>query len=91
MTKAEKKYVIAYTHAQARHFAQTMGWQRAEWVFASHPMILKGLYGVVLYDVRAPRYSPTPTESRKMADLRTEVDIALTSGRITKANVVNLP
>jgi hypothetical protein len=91
MTKAEKKYVLAWTHAQARHYAQTMGWKREEWVFVSHTAMLKGLYGIVLYQVRAPSYHATRGEAAKMEDLLREVEIGLTSGRIAKSNVVNLP
>ena len=91
MIKAEKKYVVAYTHAQARHFAQSMNWKRDEWGFVSHPAILKGLHGIVLYDVRAPRYKPTQPEAAKYADIREMITEGVESTRIAKLNVVNLP
>ena len=91
MVKAEKKLVVAYTHAQARHFAQSMDWTRDEWIFLSHPEQLKGFHSILVYDVRAPKYKPSTRESSKMVDMQSALLIGSTSGRIVRINVVNLP
>lgn len=91
MVKAEKKFILAYTHPQARHYAQSMDWKRDEWVFLSHPAMLKGMHSIVLYDVRTPKFKANAAEASKMTATRHEVDIAVTSGRIVRVNVVNLP
>jgi epoxyqueuosine reductase QueG len=90
MTKAEKKYVVAFTHAQARHFASTMDWKRSEWEFLSKPEQLKGLHSIILYDVRTPGYKPNPNETAKMDEMRYAIVVAQNSQRIAKTNVVNL-
>lgn len=95
MVRSEKKYLIAWTHAQAGHYARMMNWKRSEWEYVSmagmHAEKLRGKYGVVLYDVRAPRYRPTQVEAEKMEHLRSIIQPMLDSGRIIKLNVVNLP
>lgn len=93
MTKAEKKYVVAWTHAQARHFAQSMDWARSEWEYVNpkSPERLLGLYNVVLYEVRAPRYQPNAVERRDMDYFWEVVRPMLDSTRIARHNVVNLP
>lgn len=93
MTKAEKKFVIAWTHAQARHFAQTMDWTRSEWHYIeprAHEKML-GLYNILVYDVRAPRYRPTQIEAENMDRMQAQLQIMALSGRIARINVVNLP
>ena len=94
MIRSEKKYVLAWTHKQALHFARSMmGWARSEWQFVdAKGDALRGLYGVVLYDIRAPRYQPSLNDRENMERCRREiVDPGLQSGRIVKINVVNLP
>jgi hypothetical protein len=93
MTRAEKKLVLAWTHAQARHFAQSMEWTRAEWTFIGPGQDEKamGLYDVILFDVRAPRYLPTEVERDKMERTREHLQVNISCGRIAKLNVVNLP
>jgi hypothetical protein len=94
MTKAEKKYVVAYTHAQARHFAQSMGWVRSEWEYVNprNPKpSLAGMYNLIVYNVRAPRYTPIQGEEPAMERLQTELQIMVQSGRIARLNVANLP
>ena len=93
MTHSEKKIVLAWTHAQALHYAKSMGWARSEWSFIKpgDEYRIKGLYGIILYDVRAPRYKPTAQESERMERTRLEITIAQSSGRIAHTNVVNLP
>jgi hypothetical protein len=91
MVKAEKKFVVAYTHAQARHFAESMDWARAEWAYVSHPAQLDGMHSILVFDVRAPKYKPSLRESSKMADMQSALLVASTSGRIARINVANLP
>lgn len=95
MVRSEKKYLIAWTHAQAGHYARMMGWKRNEWEYVSMSgepgYKLRGMYGIVVYDVRAPRYRPTRIEADKMDELRANIQPMLDSGRIIKLNVVNLP
>lgn len=93
MTKSEKKFVVAWTHAQARHFAQSMDWTRSEWDFANprSPERLLGLYNIVLYEVRAPRYRPSIVEQRDMDYFWECVRPMMDSARIARHNVVNLP
>ena len=94
MTKSEYKYVLAWTHAQALHFARTMEWKRSEWRYvgpSQSPEGMKGMYGIVLYEVRAPRYNATPIERDRMERTLAEIAIIQNSGRIIKTNVVNLP
>lgn len=92
MVKSEKKYVVAWTHAQARHFAQSMDWARSEWTFVDprYPERMQGLYGVILYEVRAPRYRPTEQEHAHMEEFWLRVRPMIESGR-GRLNVVNLP
>jgi len=84
--------VVAWTHAQARHFAQTMEWQRSEWEYVNprYPERMQGLYNVLLYEVRAPRYRPTQQEDVNMIRFWERVRPMIESGR-GKLNVVNLP
>lgn len=94
MIKAEKKYVVAYTHPQAKHFAQSMGWVRSEWEYVNprNPKpSLAGMYNLLVYDVRAPRYTPIGGEAADMERLQAELQIMVNSGRIARLNVVNLP
>lgn len=91
MKKSEMKLVLAYTHAQALHFAKTMQWARSEWRMIRDKRDLLGICDVVLYDLRAPRYAPTKSEQARMETLRHEVEIMQVSGRIMRSNVVNLP
>lgn len=93
MTRAEKKYIVAYTHAQARHFAQTMDWVRSEWEYVNprNPKpSLAGMYNLVVYDVRAPRYTPIAGEAPAMERLQAELQIMQSAGRIVRLNVVNI-
>lgn len=95
MTKSEYKYVLAWTHAQALHFARTMEWKRSEWRYVGPGdggvERLKGMHTVILYEVRAPRYNATPIERDRMERILAEIAIMQNSGRIIKTNVVNLP
>lgn len=91
MTRAEKKYIVAWTHAQAKHFAHTMRWKCDEWIFVTDLERMKGLYGILLYDVRAPRYTPTKREIARMEAIQREVQIMNSAGRIARLDVVNLP
>lgn len=90
MVKSELKLVLAWTHAQALHFAKSMEWQRSEWRLVRDSRDLKGMYGIVLYDLRAPRYTPSIPERHRMEPLRAEIEIMQNSGRIVRTNVVNL-
>jgi hypothetical protein len=91
MVRSDHKLVVAWTHAQARHFAKSMDWTRAEWTFVRDARDLLGKYGMVVYDVRAPRYKPLPVELNRMEDIQEGVLVGTASGRIVKLNVVNLP
>lgn len=88
MTRSEKKYVMAPEHKHARHYAESMEWKRSEWEYLSRPDQLKGLYGVVLYDIRVPGMR----RNVRMAayELRDAVIEAQEAGRIVRTNVVNL-
>jgi predicted hydrolase (HD superfamily) len=92
MTRAEKKYVIAWTYAQAKHYAQSiMRWKCDEWVYVNDTYRLRGLYGILMYDVRAPRYEPEKHEIARMEAIQQETQIMNSAGRIARLNVVNLP
>lgn len=94
MTRAEKKYTVAWNYAQAKYFAKSMDWIRAEWEYVNlrnWEPCLKGRYAIVLYDVRAPRYSADKFEAAAMERLQAELQIMVSSGRIARLNVVNLP
>ena len=91
MTRSEKKYVMAPEHKHARHYAESMEWKRSEWEYLSRPEQLKGLYGVVLYDVRIPRANLGSLVREKAVSLREAVIEAQEAGRIVRTNVVNLP
>lgn len=93
MTRSERKYVLAWTHAQALHYARMMEWSRDEWAFIGpgDEEKLLGLHSIVLYDVRAPRFHPTQTMAEKMQRTRERIQPMLDSERISKLNVVNLP
>lgn len=88
MTHSEKKLVMAPEHKHARHYAESMEWKRSEWEYLSRPEQLKGLYGIVLFDVRIPR---SKIIGRQTEELREAVIEAQQSGRIAHTNVVNLP
>lgn len=88
MTHSEKKLVMAPEHRHARHFAESMEWKRSEWEYLSRPEQLRGLYGIVLFDVRIPR---SKIIGRQTEELREAVIEAQQSGRIARTNVVNLP
>ena len=94
MVRAEKKYIVAYTHPQARHFAQSMGWVRSEWEYVNprNPKpSLAGMYNLIVYNVRTPRYIPIQGEVPAMERMQAELQIMVSSGRIARLNVVNLP
>jgi len=91
MVRAEKKYVVAYEHRQARHYAASMNWKRDEWVFVGSAEKLLGLYGIILYEVRLPRFRPDPIASENMTKLIHAINVGVQSGRIIRHNVVNLP
>jgi hypothetical protein len=90
MTRAGKKLIVAPEPRHALHYARCMEWKREEWEFLSKPEQLKGLYGIVLYDVRVPRFHPTPTHAVKLQTLRDAINEALQVERIIRLNVVNL-
>lgn len=90
MTKSEYKMVLAWTHAQALHYAKHMGWSRSEWRLVRDDRDLKGVYNVILFDLRAPRYQPNHAETLRMDRIRNEVAISEQAGRIIRINVVNL-
>lgn len=69
-----KKFIVAWNHAQARHYAQMQEWPRSDWTFVgmNDGVRLKGLRGVIVIELRAPRYRPSHEESmhhQAMADL----------------------
>ena len=89
MTHSEKKLVMAPEHKHARHYAESMEWKRSEWEYLSRPEQLKGLYGIVLYDIRVPGLKRGIRFAA--SELRDAVIEAQGSGRIVRTNVVNLP
>lgn len=91
MRKADKKLIVAATHAQARHYAQLMNWKRDEWAYVKSVDDLVGLHGIVLYDVRAARYVPSGSEATRLELVRAYIPIIQEAGRIAKLNVYNLP
>lgn len=91
MMQARKKFVVAAEHRHARHFAESMDWKRAEWEFVSKPDKLKGLYGIVVYDVRIPRMKLTGVQKTEVDVMHMAIQEGLASGRIARHNVVNLP
>lgn len=96
MIRSEKKVILAWTFAQAKHFAQSMEWTRKEWDYLDpSDRCAKGIRGrhdIVLYDVRAPRYHASFVEKNNMQELwTTHITPALNAERIAKLNVVNLP
>lgn len=88
MTHSEKKLVMAPEHKHARHYAESMEWKRSEWEYLSRPEQLKGLYGVVLFDIRIPRSRRWSYADEELIEAVFE---AQQSGRIVRTNVVNLP
>lgn len=94
MTRAEKKYIVAFTHPQARHFAQSMGWVRSEWEYVNprnpKPSFV-GMYNLIVYSVRVPRYIPIQGEAPAMEQMQATLQTMRDSGRIVRFNVVNLP
>lgn len=92
MIQAQKKYIVAWTHAQARHFAQTMEWKRSEWVYVnpqSPERALAGIYNVLIYEVRAPRYRPNQVEQTNMDRMWEYLRPVIESQR-ARLNVVNI-
>lgn len=89
MTHSEKKLVMAPEHKHARHYAESMEWKRSEWEYLSRSEQLKGLYGIVLYDIRVPGLKRGTRFAA--SELRDAVIEAQGSGRIARTNVVNLP
>ena len=87
-----KKFIVAWNHAQARHYAQMQEWPRSEWTFIamSQSVKLKGLRDVIVIELRAPRYRPSNEESlhhQAMADL---LIVGQAHGHF-KLNVATLP
>jgi hypothetical protein len=91
MTKSEKKFIFASTHAQALHYAKSiMGWARSEWEFLSDPLMLKGLHSIVVYEVRAPKQKMSIGATEAHRAMREAIDEGVASGRIVRLNVVNI-
>jgi hypothetical protein len=91
MTKSEKKFIFASTHAQALHYAKSvMDWARSEWEFLSKPEMLKGLHSIVVYEVRVPKQKMDGDSAAKHRAMREAIDEGVASGRIARLNVVNL-